>query len=249
MNIAILGYGKMGHEIEKAAKSRGISVTATIDPNNSEASCQEISAESLKGADVVIDFTHPGALVENVKKVAVLKKNMLVGTTGWYDQLDEVREIVKDSGIGFIYSSNFSVGVSMFFRMVEEAAKLVDKVPAYDAFGYELHHSQKADSPSGTAKTLAETLAANIKRKSKINYDRVNRKISPDELHFASIRAGSIPGTHVVGFDSEADTIELKHTARSRAGFALGAVLAAEWLHGKKGFFEMKDFVNEFFRK
>ncbi len=249
MNLAIVGYGKMGHEIEKAAKSRGITVTATIDPNRSEASFREITAESLKGADVVIDFTHPDVLVGNVRKVAALKKNMLVGTTGWYDQLDEVKKIVSESGIGFIYSSNFSVGVNVFFKIVEEAAKLIDKVPAYDAFGYELHHSQKADSPSGTAKTVAEILTANIRRKSKINYDRVNRRIAPEELHFASIRAGAIPGTHVVGFDSEADTIELKHTARSRAGFALGAVLAAEWLGRKKGFFEMNDFVNEFFSR
>ncbi len=248
MNIAILGYGKMGREVEKAAKSRGIKVTATIDPNGSEASFRDITAESLKGADVVIDFTQPDVLVGNVRKVASLKKNMLVGTTGWYDKRDEVKKIVKDAGIGFIYSSNFSVGVNIFFKVVEAAARLVDKVPAYDAFGYELHHSQKADSPSGTAKTLAELLTANIKRKSKINYDRVNRKISPDELHFASIRAGSIPGTHAVGFDSEADTIELKHTARSRSGFALGAVLAAEWLQKKKGFFEMADFVSEFFK-
>ncbi len=248
MNIAIIGYGRMGHEVEKAAKSRGINVTATIDPNSSEASFREMSAESLKGADVVIDFTHPDVLVSNVRKAAALKKNMLVGTTGWYDKLDDVKKIVKDSGIGFIYSSNFSVGVNIFFKIVEAAAKLVDRIPAYDAFGYELHHSQKADSPSGTAKTLAELLTANIKRKSKINYERVNRKISPEELHFASIRAGSIPGTHAVGFDSEADTIELKHTARSRSGFALGAVLAAEWLRKKKGFFEMKDFVSEFFK-
>ncbi len=247
MNIAILGYGKMGHEIEKAAKSRGIVVTATIDQNSREASFREITAESLRGADVVIDFTRPDAVVGNVRKVAALKKSMLVGTTGWYDRLDEVKKTVRNSGIGLIYSSNFSVGVNVFFRMVEEAAKLIDRVPAYDAFGYELHHSQKADSPSGTAKTLAEILTANMKRKSKINYDRVNRKISPEELHFASIRAGSIPGTHVVGFDSEADTIELKHTARSRAGFALGAVLAAEWLCKKKGFFVMNDFVSEFF--
>ncbi len=246
MNIAIIGYGKMGREVEKAAKSRGISVTATIDPNSSEASFREITAESLKGADVVIDFTHPDVLVSNVIKVAALKKNMLVGTTGWYGRLYEVKKIVKDSGIGFLYSSNFSVGVNIFFKVVEAAARLVDKVPAYDAFGYELHHSQKADSPSGTAKTLAELLTANIKRKIKINYDRVNRRISPEELHFASIRAGSIPGTHVVGFDSEADAIEIKHTARSRSGFALGAVLAAEWLRKKKGFFEMNDFVSEF---
>jgi len=247
MNIAIIGYGKMGKMIEQVAKSRGISVTSIIDPDNKEATHSEINEDSLKDAGVVVDFTNPDALVENVKKVAALKKNMLVGTTGWYDKVEEVKKIVEESGTGFLYSSNFSVGVNVFFKIVEEAAKLIDKVPDYDVFGYELHHNQKADSPSGTAKTAAEILTANISRKKEINYDRVNRKINPDELHFASIRAGSIPGTHVVGFDSEADTIELKHTARSRAGFALGAVLAAGWLNGKTGFFEMNDFVKEFF--
>jgi 4-hydroxy-tetrahydrodipicolinate reductase len=247
MKIAIIGYGKMGKEVERAAKSRGIAVCATIDVTTKEAAHSEINESSLEGADVVIDFTHPDTAVDNIKKVASLKRNMLVGTTGWYDKLDEVKKVVEKSGIGFIYSSNFSVGVNVFFKIIEEAAKLIDRVPEYDAFGYELHHNQKADSPSGTAKTIAECLTANIRRKTNINYDKINRKIKPEELHFASVRAGTIPGTHVVGFDSEADTIELKHTARSRAGFALGAVLAAEWLNGKKGFFEMKDFVREFF--
>ena len=247
MNIAIIGYGKMGKMIEQVAKSRGHTVAAIVDSHSRDATNSEISEEALKDADVVLDFTRPDAVVENVKKVASLKKNMAVGTTGWYDKLEEVKKVVDESGIGFIYSSNFSVGVNIFFKIVEEASKLIDKVPEYDAFGYELHHNQKADSPSGTARTTAEILAANIGRKKKINYGFINRRIRPEELHFASVRAGTIPGTHVVGFDSEADTIELKHTARSRAGFALGAVLAAEWLNGKRGFFEMKHFVREFF--
>ena len=249
MKIAVLGYGKMGQEVAKLAKQKSIEVTAIIDPNSSSATHSDIDKDSLKDADVVVDFTHPDVLLENVKKVTALKKNVLVGTTGWYDKLDEVKKLVKDSGIGFLYSSNFSVGVNIFFKVVEEAAKLIDKVPNYDTFGYELHHNQKADSPSGTARTIAETLVDNIDSKKKIVYDKLDRKIAPEELHFASVRAGSIPGIHVVGFDSEADTIELKHTARSRAGFALGAILAAAWLKDKKGVFEMKDFVREFFGK
>ena len=139
--------------------------------------------------------------------------------------------------------------MNIFLRIVEQASKLVNNIDEYDPFGYELHHNQKADSPSGTAKSVAEAMLNNIERKTELNYDRVNRKIEPSELHYGSIRAGSIPGTHVAAFDSEADTIELKHTARNRNGFALGAVIAAQWLNGKKGFFEMKDFMDEFFSK
>ena len=249
MNIALLGYGKMGKLVGQVAKARGHTVTAIIGRTDEGATHASVTADAVKNADVVMDFTHPEAVVGNIRQVSAMKKSMLVGTTGWYESLDEVKKMVAASGIGFIYATNFSVGVNVFFKIVEEASKLIGKIPEYDAFGYELHHNQKADSPSGTAKTIAEIMSANISGKTKINYDRVNRKISPDELHYASIRAGSIPGTHVAAFDSEADTIELKHTARNRNGFALGAVMAAEWLHGKKGFFEMRDFVSEFFRK
>jgi len=132
--------------------------------------------------------------------------------------------------------------------MVEASAKLINKAPNYDVYSYELHHNQKADSPSGTAKALGEILTKNIDRKTALVHDKLDRKIMPQEVHVASIRAGWIPGTHIVGFDSEADTIELKHTARSRAGFAYGAVMAAEWLQGKKGFFTINDFMNDVFK-
>ena len=249
MKIAILGYGKMGHEIERVAKLKGIEVKSTIDLQNPEAMHKEINKESLAGVDVVIDFTAPSAVVENVRRVSKLGKNMVVATTGWYEYIDEVKKIVNESKIGFVYSSNFSIGVSAYLKIIEAAARIFNKITDYDAYGFELHHNQKVDSPSGTAKSIAEVLIKNIDRKKKLAFDRMERRITPDELHFASLRAGSIPGTHIVGFDSEADTIEIKHTARSRAGFTFGALMAAEWISGKKGFHTMDDFVNELLRK
>ena len=231
MNIAIIGYGKMGHEIEKAARARGINIVSTIDPDNSSATHKNIDENSLKNADVCIDFTNPGAVVGNIKKISKFKKNIVVGTTGWHNQINEARKIVRQNGIGLIYASNFSIGVNVFFRMIENAAKIMNNLNDYGVFGYELHHSRKLDSPSGTAKTIERILVENIKRIKEVN--------------FASVRAGSIPGTHVVGFDSSADTIELKHTARNREGFALGAVMAAEWIKNKKGFFEINDMMKD----
>lgn len=243
MNIAIIGYGKMGHEIEKAAKARGINVKSVIDTDYGGASSRQIDEKSMSGVDVCIDFTAPDAVLENIKKISKFRKNIVVGTTGWHDKIDEVKGLVKKNNIGFIYASNFSIGVNIFFKIIENAAKMVNKIEDYDAYGYELHHSKKIDSPSGTAKTIGGLLVKNIDRKNKLLFDRIDRKIEPNELHFASVRAGSIPGTHVVGFDSSADTIELKHTARSREGFAIGALMAAQWIHSKKGFYTMEDFI------
>lgn len=250
MRIALIGYGKMGKEVERVARTRGIEITAIIDPKAEQKKGQyrEITAEALSNADVAIDFTTPPAAIGNIRKVTELGKNMVVATTGWYGKLDEAKHIVQSTGTGLIYSSNFSVGVNVYFRIIEEAAKLFNKVDAYDVYGYEAHHNQKLDSPSGTAKTAADILLKNIERKKKAVYDKLDRKIEPDELHFASIRAGSIPGTHVVGFDSEADTIELKHVARNRSGFAAGALMAAEWIKGKRGFYTMNDFMQDYFK-
>jgi len=243
MNIAIIGYGKMGQEIEKVAKDEEINVISTIDPNNSAAKFSQINMESLKNVDVCIDFTVPNTVVDNIKEVSRLGVNMVVGTTGWYDNLDKVRQIVEDASIGFIYSSNFSIGVNIFFRIVEEASKIVNNIEDYDIYSYELHHKRKIDSPSGTARVIGNIIMKNVDRKSKVVYGNLNRKIKSNELHIGSIRGGYIPGTHIVGFDSEVDTIELKHTARSKKGFAIGAVIAAKWLKDKKGFFEISDFM------
>lgn len=242
MNIALIGYGKMGHILEQIANARGHNIKSIIDPNISGAH-KEISESSLKDVDVCIDFTHPSVVVENIKKAAKLGKNLVVGTTGWYGKLEEVKGMVQKSKIGLIYSGNFSIGVNIFLKIMENAAKLINNAPEYDVFAYELHHSQKADSPSGTARMIGDILIKNIERKKKIATERLDRKINPEELHFASVRGGSIPGTHVVGFDSAADTIELKHTARNREGFALGSIMAAEFIKGKKGFYGIDDLM------
>ena len=231
MNIAIIGYGKMGKEIERIAIARGINIVSIIDPNDKNANFREIDEKSMKDADVCIDFTRPDTVVDNLQRISKFRKNVVIGTTGWNDKLEEARKIAKQAKIGVIHASNFSIGVNIFFRIIGNAAKMMDKVKDYEVFGYEFHHSKKLDSPSGTAKTIEKILVNNITRISKVN--------------FASVRAGSIPGTHVIGFDSSADTIELKHTARNREGFALGAVMAAEWIQDKKGFFDINDMMNE----
>lgn len=242
MNIAIIGYGKMGHEIEKVAKAKGIAVT-TIDPNNDSANYKEINEESMKDVDVCVDFTHPDSVIGNIEKISKFKKNIVVGTTGWYDKMDGIKKIIENAGIGLIWSGNFSIGVNIYFKIIENAAKIVNKIEDYDVFVHEFHHNKKADSPSGTAVMIGNMLVSNIERKNKVVTEELKRKISPEELHISSTRGGSIPGTHIVGFDSPADTIELRHTARSREGFALGAVIAAQWIQGKKGFYDINDMM------
>ena len=238
MNIAMIGYGKMGHEIEKVAKAKGISIR-TIDPREKTADYKEINEESMKDIDVCVDFTHPDSVVGNIEKISRFKKNIVVGTTGWYNKMDEVKKIVENANIGLIWSGNFSVGVNIYFEVIESAAKIMNQFSDYDVFVHEFHHNRKADSPSGTAVMIGKILTENIERKKKIVTEELKRKIEPDELHVSSTRGGAIPGTHIVGFDSPADTIELKHTARSREGFALGAFLAAQWIQDKKGFYDI----------
>jgi 4-hydroxy-tetrahydrodipicolinate reductase len=242
MNIAIIGYGKMGREIERVAKLKGVNAVSIVDPNGS-GTHRQIDGNSMRNVDVCIDFTSPDAVIGNIEKISRFRKNIVVGTTGWYAKLNKAKSIVNKNRIGLVYASNFSIGVNMFFKIIENAAKIANKLEDYDVYGYELHHNKKIDSPSGTAKTIGDILIKNIGRKSKLVFDRIDRKIAANELHFASVRSGSIPGTHVVGFDSPADTIELKHEARNREGFALGAIMAAKWVHGKQGIYTIDDMM------
>jgi len=244
MKIGIVGYGRMGKEIACIAKEHNHDIV-TFD-TQCEADFNEINEANLKGLDVVIDFTVPKAVMTNIPIYNKAGVNVIMGTTGWYDKLEQVKSQVKD--IGFMWSGNFSIGVNLFFRILEASSKIMNNVEDYDVLAYEMHHNKKKDSPSGTAKMMADILLKNISRKKKLVTEMLDRPPKKDELHFASVRGGSIPGTHSILFDSEADTIELKHTARSRKGFALGAVLAAEWIQGKKGFFNIDDFMNEFLR-
>lgn len=245
MRIALVGHGKMGKMVEQAALQRGHEVVSIIDPNGPQAGFREITAGSVKNADVCIDFSSPESALENIKKLCSLHKNIVVGTTGWYAGLDAAKKLVKDGGNGLIYASNFSIGMNILFRLADDAGKIFDKFPEYDVGGVEYHHNQKADSPSGTAKSLAEILLKRVKRKKAIEYGMAKGKIAQDAIHFPSLRTGFIPGTHKIIFDSSADTVELSHTARSREGFAVGAVVAAEWLKGKKGFYGINDLLGQ----
>lgn len=226
MKLALLGYGKMGRMVEQAAGRDGVEVVAILDPVSG-------SRGSLADADVCIDFTEPSAVLDNIKAAAEAGAAMVVGTTGWYGQLEEARRVVEASGIGFVYGSNFSVGVNLMFKITQYAAELFSRFPSHDPFIEEAHHKFKKDAPSGTAVFLKRILASQY----------------GGETPTSSTRAGYIPGRHVVGFDSEADTLTVAHTARSRAGFVEGALLAAHWIAGRKGFYEFSAIIDERLRR
>ena len=238
MKIALVGYGKMGHMIADCAKSLGHEVVATVDVIAEDASVKvasgdyEAVARAVKssGAEGVIEFSHPTAVMGNIKALLPLGLPLVVGTTGWNDKMDEVDKLAAECGGIIMTSSNFSIGVNMLYKIVAEAVKIMEQWPEYDIATWEAHHNQKADSPSGTAITLAETILANTKKKNEIVTDAFHERPKANQLHVSSTRCGSIPGTHTVFFDSKADTIEITHTARSREGFAMGAVHALEKL-------------------
>ncbi|MBN1156492.1 4-hydroxy-tetrahydrodipicolinate reductase [Candidatus Woesearchaeota archaeon] len=244
MKLAIIGYGKMGKAVEKIAKEKGHEIIAIIDPN-CDSCLKEINENNLRNVETCIDFTSPTAVIENIRRISRLGKNIVVGTTGWYEKMDEVEKIVKDNNIGLIWSGNFSIGVNALFAIVEKAAKIFNNLEEYDVLAHELHHRNKADSPSGTAKMLGKILVDNIDRKKKVVYEMLGRKVAAEEIHFSSTRGGLIPGTHAILFDSAVDTIEITHTARGREGFATGAVMAAEFISGKKGFYSIDDLMKK----
>jgi 4-hydroxy-tetrahydrodipicolinate reductase len=257
MNIAIIGYGKMGKMIEQAAGANGHTVVAVVDPlaagvsflTATRISKSIAEAENLDIADAAIEFTQPAMAVANIKALAEKKIPTVSGTTGWHDRLDEVRLAVHTADSSLIWSSNFSMGVNLFYRIAWYATKLADSFPEYDIGGFEMHHNKKLDSPSGTAETLVDGVLSRIERKNKAVYETLNRRPESGELHFPSLRIGSMPGTHSLFFDSSADTIEITHTARSREGFALGSIQAAQWLTGpgntgrRQGVFTVDDML------
>ena len=253
MKIAIIGYGKMGKMVERTALERGHTVTAIVDPLSQEANSFSgaplyrglAEGEKLAGAEAAIEFTQPGTALANIKALAEMKIPSVIGTTGWYDKIDEARIVVKQADSALIWASNFSLGVNMFFRIAWYAAQLAAPFPEYDVGGFEVHHNKKLDSPSGTAKTLVDGVLARIKRKDKPVWETLDRRPDPRELHYPSLRMGSVPGMHSLFFDSPADTIEITHTARSREGFAIGALRAAQWLAGRKGVFTMDDMLKD----
>lgn len=227
MKIAIVGYGKMGKIIERIALERGHVVVARFDIDNN-VNGEGLTAESLAGVDAAIEFSTPDAAMENIRRLVGLRVPTVVGTTGWYDQLAKVELLVKAKKASLVWGANFSIGVNLFTRLVWEASSMFAQYNQYDPYLIEAHHKFKKDAPSGTAFILS----------------RMIREAYGDRAPEAvSVRAGHIPGTHEVGFDSEADTITLTHTARNREGFAAGAVLAAELIVGKQGIYEFQELL------
>jgi 4-hydroxy-tetrahydrodipicolinate reductase len=241
MKIVILGYGKMGQLIEKFALKRGHEIALVVDAHNRET----LTAEDLADADIAIDFSTPDAALENISLCFEADLPLVVGTTGWYEHLQEVKETCLEADQALLYGSNFSIGVNIFFHINRLLAKAVSPYQQYDVQVEEIHHIHKLDAPSGTAITIAEGIIDNSDvKKTWVNQvegseeEVVNK---PNELLIESLRIEEVPGTHTVLYSSEVDQIEFKHTAHNRDGFALGAVVAAEWLYGKKGFYQVTE--------
>lgn len=233
MKIALIGFGKMGREIDSIAREQGETVVRVFDSRHA------VRPEALAEVDMCIEFSTPEAVVSNIRAAIEAKRDIVVGTTGWDKHLPEFRSAVKESGL--LYAANFSLGMNYFFRIVKRAAELMNHAREYDPYVQEIHHRQKIDSPSGTALALAQILVSQIHRKKEILARPPEGKIGSEMLHVSSTRAGMVAGTHTIGFDSEADLIELKHVAKTRRGFALGALTAARWLRGRKGVYTMDD--------
>jgi len=227
VKLALVGYGKMGRLIEQLAPGFGFETALILDEADNQAGCG-ITAEKFKGIDVVIEFTTPEAAVANIEALARLKVPAVVGTTGWLAQLDHVREVVEENGSALVWAPNFSIGVNIFQRVVAEAARWMQRQAEYGAWAWEIHHAAKKDAPSGTLLKLVDEMR-------RAGYDK--------RIDVSSSRAGTVPGTHEIGFDSAADTITLRHTARGREGFARGALEAARWIAGKRGFYEFSEIL------
>ena len=232
MKTALIGYGAMGKLIKTLAENKNHEITIIIDESDAGSSAEEL-AEKLKDVDAAIDFSSAEAVMRNVRACLSANVALVEGTTGWNAEKDAIKNLVAQSNGAFVFGANFSVGVNLFYRITNFAAEIFAKFDDYEAFIEERHHSRKKDAPSGTALKLKEIVAEHIAK----------------DFSVSSTRAGNLPGTHIVGFDANADTIELTHTARSREGFASGAILAAEWIAGRKGFYEFTDVMDEILRQ
>jgi 4-hydroxy-tetrahydrodipicolinate reductase len=235
MNIALIGYGKMGKTIERIAETRGHKIVARVDPFNGE----DFSAPGLATADIAIEFSRPETAFNNYLECFKLNLPVVSGTTGWLDKLGEVKAMCE-KGQTFFYASNFSIGVNILFAINEQLAKIMNKYPQYEVDITEVHHTHKLDAPSGTAITLAEGIFENLSRKTKWELDKQS---SADAIAIKAIREGEVPGIHTVKYESEVDEITIHHSAKSRDGLALGAIIAAEFTQNKKGFLSMKDLL------
>ena len=236
MKIALIGYGKMGKTIEQIALNRGHQIVSIVDINNPE----EFQSANFKSADVAIEFTTPATAFDNYMKSFAVGVPVVSGTTGWLDRIGEIKEKCEKEGKTFFYASNFSIGVNIFFALNKYLAKIMNNFPSYNISMTETHHIHKLDAPSGTAITLAEGIIENVYRKDRWTLETAEQ---PTDLPIHAIREGEVPGIHEVTYESDVDYISIRHDAKSRAGFALGAVVAAEFTAGKKGFLGMDDML------
>jgi 4-hydroxy-tetrahydrodipicolinate reductase len=232
MKTALIGYGAMGKLIERLLIEQGDEVAVIVDEKDADLSAPEL-AEKINGVDVAIDFSSAEAVLRNVEACLLAKVPLVEGTTGWNSEKETVRDLVTKHNGSFVFGANFSIGVNLFYRIVSHASELFSKFSEYETFIEERHHSRKKDAPSGTALKLKDLVSQYLTK----------------EFSVAATRAGNIPGTHIVGFDGIADTVELTHTARSREGFASGSILAARWLIGKNGFWEFTEVMDEILRR
>lgn len=244
MKIALIGYGKMGKMIESIALDRNHEIVLVIDQDN----LADLTIDNLKKADVAIEFSTPSSVLDNINLAIEAQTPIVVGTTGWYGHLQEIKNNCEENNATVMYGSNFSVGVNIFFQINQQVAKMMNIFSAeYDVAVEEIHHIHKLDSPSGTAITIAEDILSEFKQKTEwvdVKADDPVTIHSPQHLIISSYREGEVPGTHSVIYDSDVDRLELKHEAHGRQGFALGSVLAAEWLKGRNGFFSVKEMYN-----
>lgn len=234
MKVAIIGYGKMGHEVEAVLQELGHEVSLRSDEKS------PFKAEDLHGSDVAIEFSRPESAVDNIFKCFDANCPVVVGTTGWYMRMPEVRNECLSRNQSMLYATNFSIGVNVLFHLNKELARIMERFPEYEPGILEVHHLAKLDKPSGTAITLAEGIIENIPRKKEWINESAEKQ---DQLTIISQREGEVPGTHVINYTSSVDNISLVHQANNRRGFALGAVKAAEWLIGKKGCYSIQDFL------
>jgi 4-hydroxy-tetrahydrodipicolinate reductase len=228
IRLLLLGHGRMGRTIEQLASSRGFVISATLTAQ-SNAGGEGLAPKTLAAADVVIDFTRPDVALENIRRVAASGGRMVVGTTGWYEHLDEARQVVERHNAGLVYAANFSLGVQLFYRLAREAARLMARWPQYEPFIIETHHHFKRDAPSGTAQELVR---------------QVEPHLGSRLPAIQSVRAGYVPGTHELGFDTEGETLLLRHAARTRQAFAEGALVAALWVAGNTGFHHFSEILD-----
>jgi 4-hydroxy-tetrahydrodipicolinate reductase len=245
MKIALLGYGKMGKAIEKVATAKGHDIVYKVNMENAF----DFMPISLQNVDVAIDFSMPSAAVDNILKCFEAKVPIIVGTTGWYDQFEMIREKCLSEGQSMVYSTNFSIGVNIFYKLNKILAKMMSEQPDYDVMIEEVHHTEKKDHPSGTALSLVNQILAENKSKTEwkgrllYNENMPSQSVKPNELLIESKRVGDVTGDHTVRYESMIDEIGITHKAKSRYGFAKGAVFASEWIQGKKGLFTMEDIL------